>query len=112
MPQQITFEVFSLRVNKVYLYDGEVVTGQRVRFILNVFHNSTRRAAFLFINENVTAIDFHSQACYFYDSHSRNSRGLAVPDGSSVLFKFPNISLSENYIQDAHLEYQAFSYSL
>ena len=38
-----------------------------------------------------------------FDSHNRDSRGLLVADGSSVLLKFENILQLENYTQIAHL---------
>ena len=41
-----------------------------------------------------------------FDRHSRDSRELAVADGSSVSLKFASILQLENYIQVAHLEYQ------
>ena len=41
-------------------------------------------AALLFINNTVTAIFCVSLAYYFFDSHSRDVRGLAVSDESSV----------------------------
>ena len=48
----------------------------------------------------------HSRASCFFDSHSRDSRGLSVADGSSVLLKLATILQLENYILVAHLEYQ------
>ena len=71
------------------------------RFILNTFRN--RSYALLFINSTVAAVILHSRACYLFDSQSRDSRGLSVADGSSVLLKFANILQLENYIQVAHL---------
>ena len=105
LPQEVGLdECFNCKVNKIYLHDGEAVIGRGVRFILNAF-GEERRTALLFINSTVTAIILQSRACYFFDSHSKDSRGLSVPDGSSVLLKFANILQLENYIQVAHLEY-------
>ena len=67
-------------INKLYLHDGEEVIGRR--FLLNLFQNMD--AALLFINNTVTAIFCVSLAYYFFDSHSRDVRGLAVSDESSV----------------------------
>ena len=47
----------------------------------------------------------NSKARYFFDSHTRDSRGLSVADVSSILLKFGNILQLENYNQVAHLEY-------
>ena len=91
-------------VNKVHLHNGEAVIRGEERFVLNAFRN--RSCALLFINSTVAAIILHSRACYFFDSHSRDSRGLSVADGSSVLLKFANILQLESYIQVAHLECQ------
>ena len=99
-----TADGYNFYVNKVHLHDGQAVIGRGERFILNAFRNGS--CAVLFINSTVTAITLHSRAYYFFDSHSRDSRGLSVADGSSVLLKFANILQLENHIQVAHLEYQ------
>ena len=102
LPDQIILEGYLCHVNKLYLHDGKEVIGRRL--LLNLFQNMN--AALLFINSIVTAIICVSRAYYFFDSHSRDTRGLAVSDGSSVLLKFWNIQQVKNYIQVARLEFQ------
>ena len=102
LPDQIILEGYLCHINKQCLHDGEAVIGRRL--LLNLFQNMN--PALLFINNTVTAIICVSCAYYFFDSHSRHARGLAVSDGSSVLLKFSNIQQVENYVQVAHLEFQ------
>ena len=86
----------------MHLHDGVAVIRRGEKCILNAYRN--RSCALLFINSTVNAIILHSKACYFFDSHNRDSRGLSVADGSSVLLKFENIIQLQNYIQIAHLK--------
>ena len=41
---------------------------------------------------------------YLFDSHSRDSRGLSVVDGTSVLINFSDLFKIENYVQVFCLE--------
>ena len=43
---------------------------------------------------------------YVFDSHSRDERGLNIPNGRSVLLKFRYIFEIEKYIQVAYLEFR------
>ena len=43
---------------------------------------------------------------YVFDSHSRDERGLNIPNGRSVLLKFSYIFEIEKYIQVAYLEFR------
>ena len=70
----------------VYLCNGGVAI-VRVRLILNAVGG--RSTALSFINGNANTL--HSIACYLFDSHIKDSRGLAIEDGSSVLLKAANI---------------------
>ena len=72
----------------------------------NPFLSCSRNAALLFINSTVTAIIFHSRSYYIFDSHSRDSRGFTVSNGTSVLLKFSCLQQVENYIEVIHLGYQ------
>ena len=101
MPDQISLEGHLFHINKLYLRDEEAVIGRR--FLLNLFQNMN--ATLLFINSTVTAMICFS-CILLFDSHSRDARGLAVSDGSSVLLKFSNIQKVENYIQVAYLKFQ------
>ena len=72
-------------------------------------NNSHRQPSLMFIAGYTIAI-FQCQyrdTCYLFDSHSRDERGLAVQDGSSVVLKFENLFQLENYIQAVYLEYQS-----
>ena len=84
LPNQIVLEVFNCSITKLNLRDGEAAIGSG-RFLLNPFQN--RQSVLLFMNGTVTAIIELSQVFYLLDSHSRNIRGLADSDGSSVLLK-------------------------
>ena len=53
----------------------------------------------LFMGGFTTALMKHHNHFYLFDSHSRNSRGLSVVDGTSVLMKFSDPFEVENYIQ-------------
>ena len=77
-----------------------------VRFLFNPLFPCSRSAALLFINSTVTAIISHSRLYYLFDSHSRDSRGFAVSNGTSVLLKFSCLQQIENYIEVIHLEHQ------
>ena len=86
-----------------YLHDGEAIIG--TRFLFNPLLPSSRSAALPFVNSTVKAIISHSRSYYLHDSHSRDSRGFSVSNGTSVLLKFSCLQQAENYIEVIHLEY-------
>ena len=90
-------------VNKFYLHDGEARICN-TRFLIDPFRIGN--VALLFMNHTVTTIFAVGPKYYLFDSHSRDSRGLAVSDGLSVLLKFSSLQQLENYIKVIHLEYQ------
>ena len=57
----------------------------------------------LFMGGFTTALMKHHNHFYLFDSHSRDSRGLSVVGGTSVLMKVSDLFEVENYIQ-AYLE--------
>jgi len=67
--------------------------------------------SFLMIISGYTIAVF-KKSCYFYlfDSHSRDERGLTVPDGKSCLLKFANINELEKYIQVFYLEFRSLPF--
>ena len=58
----------------------------------------------LFMGGFATALMKHHNHFYLFDSHSRDSRGLSVVDGTSALIKFSDLFEVENYIQVFYLE--------
>ena len=70
-------------------------------FIFSAFRN--RSYALLFINSTVTSIILHYRTCYFFKSYSRDTKGLSVANGSSILLKFANILQLENYYSSSSL---------
>lgn len=78
----------------MYLHDAEVAIGLK-RFILYAVADSITVTSFAVTNGTFTSFILHYFACYFFDSHSRDRRGLVVANGSSVLLsvllKFANI---------------------
>ena len=58
------------------------------------------------MNSTVITIICHSRSYYLFDSLSRDSRGFAVSNGTSVSLKFSCLQQFENYIEVIHLEYQ------
>ena len=60
----------------------------------------------LFMGGNTTAIMSLQNSFYVFDSHSRDERGLNIPNGRSVLLKFSYIFEIEKYIQVAYLEFR------
>ena len=84
--------------------EWEAIIG--TRFFFSPFLPCSRKAALLFINSTVTSIISYSCSYYVFDSHSRDSRGFAVSNGTSVLLKFSCLQQAENYIEVIHLENQ------
>ena len=58
----------------------------------------------LFMGGFTTALMKHHNHFYLFDSHSRDSRGLSVVDGTSVLMKVSDLFEVENYIRAFYLE--------
>ena len=58
----------------------------------------------MFMGGFATALMKHHSHFYLFDSHSRDSRGLSVVDGTYVLMKFSDLFEVKNYIQDFCLE--------
>ena len=104
LPGHIRFHSNSWTINKTYLHDREAIIG--TRFLFNPFLLSSRSATLLFINSTVTTIISHSRPYYLFDSHSRDRRGFAFSNGTSVLLKFSCLQQVENCIEVIHLEYQ------
>ena len=73
--------------------------------MLNFFSEDLFQIMFLlFMVGFTTALMKHHNHFYLFDSHSRDSRGLSVVDGTSVLLKFSDLFEVENYIQVFYLE--------
>ena len=104
LPEHIRFYGNFWSINKTYLHDGEAIIG--TRFLFSPFLPRSRSAALLFINSTVTAIISHSRSYYLFDSHSRDSRGFIVSNGTSVLLKLSCLQQVDNYIEVIHLECQ------
>ena len=103
LPNELTIEGNMCHVNKFYLHDGEARICN-TRFLIDPFRIGN--VALLFMNHTVTTIFAVGPTYYLFDSHSRDSRGLVVSDGLSVLLKFTSLQQLENYIKVIHLEYQ------
>ena len=54
----------------------------------------------------IAFIQKKNQFQYVFKSHSRDERGLLVPNENSVLSKFRNLFELEKYIQVAYLQYR------
>ena len=65
----------------------------------------------LFISGFTIAVITKGPNFYLFDSHSRDHRGLSVPDGTSVLLRFKDLFEIEKYIQVAYLEYRDLQHS-
>ena len=57
----------------------------------------------LFVIDGYTiAIIHHQNKFYIFDSHSRDSDGKQIPNGTSVLLRFKSLKLVKVYIQDVY----------
>ena len=65
----------------------------------SVPNTSDESIFFLFMGGFTTALKKHHNHFYLFDSHSQDSRGLSVVDGTSVLMKFSDLIEVEIYIQ-------------
>ena len=87
---ELKTEIAHLRNGEPFLRRSVPNTGDEFMFLL-------------FMGGFTTALMKHHNHFYLFDSHSRDSRGLSVVDGTSVLMKVSDLFEVENYIQ-AYLE--------
>ena len=87
---ELKTEIAHLRNGESFLRRSVPNTGDEFMFLL-------------FMGGFTTALMKHHNHFYLFDSHSRDSRGLSVVDGTSVLMKVSDLFEVENYIQ-AYLE--------
>ena len=83
---ELKTEIAHLRNGESFLRRSVPNTGDEFMFLL-------------FMGGFTTALMKHHNHFYLFDSHSRDSRGLSVVDGTSVLMKFSDLFEVENYIQ-------------
>ena len=83
---ELKTEIAHLRNGESFLRRSVPNTGDEFMFLL-------------FMGGFTTALMKHHNHFYLFDSHSRDSRGLSVADGTSVLMKFSDLFEVENYIQ-------------
>ena len=83
---ELKTEIAHLRNDESFLRRSVPNTGDEFMFLL-------------FMGGFTTALMKHHNHFYLFDSHSRDSRGLSVVDGTSVLMKFSDLFEVENYIQ-------------
>ena len=88
---ELKTEIARLRNGEPFLRRSVPNTGDEFMFLL-------------FMGGFTTALMKHHNHFYLFDSHSRDSRGLSVVDGTSVLMKFSDLFEVENYIQVFYLE--------
>ena len=87
---ELKTEIAHLRNGEPFLRRSVPNTGDEFMFLL-------------FMGGFTTALMKHHNHFYLFDSHSRDSRGLSVVGGTSVLMKVSDLFEVENYIQ-AYLE--------
>ena len=87
---ELQTEIAHLRNGEPFLRRSVPNTGDEFMFLL-------------FMGSFTTASMKHHNHFYLFDSHSRDSRGLSVIDGTSVLMKFSDLFEVENYIQVFYL---------
>ena len=97
--QNVQIEFLELETKLARLSDGDP-------FLRNIIPNSDNVLFLLFMGGNTTAIMSLQNFFYVFDSHSRDERGLNIPNGRSVLLKFSYIFEIEKYIQVAYLEFR------
>ena len=88
---ELKTEIAHLRNGEPFLRRSIPNTGDEFMFLL-------------FMGGFTTALMKHHNHFYLFDSHSRDSRGLSVVDGTSVLMKFSDLFEVENYIQVFYLD--------
>lgn len=97
LPNCINFNRSSYPVNLLELHTSEANLVPGYPFLRTIFGDLSHcKSCLMFVNNYTIAIfQFQNQAenaCYIFDSHSRDERGLFVNDGNSVLLKFENLS--------------------
>ena len=63
----------------------------------------------LFVNGFTLGIIWNNNSCYLFDSHSSDSSGNPVIDGTAVLLKFNSLLYIDEYIRKMYLEKQPIS---
>ena len=105
LPLTIDLGGFSSNVILRELLDCEATLVQDFPFLrsLNCFENlGINEIKCLMFIEGFTIAIFcpvDTLNVYVFDSHSRDLRGLSVPDGTSVLLQFDSLYQLEKYIQ-------------
>ena len=79
--QNVQIEFLELETKLARLSDGDP-------FLRNIIPNSDNVLFLLFMGGNTTAIMSLQNFFYVFDSHSRDERGLNIPNGRSVLLMF------------------------
>ena len=74
-------------------------------FLRNIFPDSDNVLLFCLLGGNTTAIISLQYFFYVSDLHSRDERGLNIPNDQSVLLRFRYTFEIEKYIQVAYLEF-------
>ena len=97
--QNVQIEFLELEMKLVRLRDGDPL-------LRNIIPDSDNVLFLLFVGGNTTAIMSLQIFCYVFHSHSRDERGLNIPNGRSVLLNFRYIFEIEKYIQVAYLEFR------
>ena len=91
-------DFLELKTEIAHLRNGEP-------FLRRSFPNTGDEFIFLlFMGGFTTALIKHHNHFYLFDSHCRDSRGLGMVDGTSVLIKFSDLFEVGNYIQVFYLE--------
>ena len=97
--QNVQIEFLELETKLARLRDDDP-------FLRNIIPGSDNVLFLLIMGGNTTAIMSLQNFFYVFDSHSRDERGLNIPNGRSVLLKFRYIFEIEKYIQVAYLEFR------
>ena len=88
---ELKTEIGHFRNGETFLRKSVANTGDEFMFLL-------------FMGGFTSALMKHNNHFYLFDSHSQDSRGLNVVDGTSVLMKFSDLFEVEIYIQVFYLE--------
>ena len=106
MPRFIELNNFIIGVNYQDLKDCEANLRNDDPFLRSQFLDRNSFHVLMIIS-GVTISIFKCESnnvIYLFDSHSRNARGLLIPDGTSCLLSFWSVRELEKYIQVFYLE--------
>ena len=101
LPNDLLIEGESITAERLSIVDGYIDANSFTNFVDRLYYSeSSANGIIMFVKEFCLGLMFdQKENIFLFDSHSKNSQGMSVPNGKSILLMFSSIGNLETYLR-------------